>query len=77
MTDAPKSAGNCGSCRFWSQWLSTTGDCMAYPYKRREAMMRWDTATQGPFDAAWPAKSAHDTQADDSCDQFELSTARG
>lgn len=61
----------CANCRWWSQWLSTTGDCMEYVMKRREALMRsLDTEA---FNREWPARSAHDTQADDTCDQFEVS----
>ena len=59
----------CAGCRFWSRWLATTGDCMAYAYKRRDALIASDDPEA--FARDWPQRPARDTQADDTCEQWE------
>ncbi len=68
--DVPPAWRYCKGCRFWSQWLPTTGDCMAYASKRQDAWLASDDMEA--FAREWPPRPAADTQAHDTCDQWEL-----
>jgi hypothetical protein len=56
---------HCETCTFWSQWLSTTGDCMHYALARRDALIVAEDMEAYRRD--WPQRPALDTQASDTC----------
>lgn len=66
-------ARSCRTCRHWSQWLASTGDCLAYLVKRREALILAEDVDD--FRTRWPERCARDTRADDVCDDFEAEPA--
>ena len=66
ISERPGEGLTCDRCTYWSRWLERTGDCMAYAYKRRIAMLAGDWNLE-----AWPQRSAHCTSATMGCEHFE------
>lgn len=58
----------CSGCGYWSQWLPSLGDCMAYAEKRQEAMIAAED--MAAFRAEWPAMPARETDPGETCADF-------
>lgn len=59
----------CGTCRYWSRWLPSTGDCLYYALLRRQAIIDGRPAV--------PPKAARTSSDLEVCDGWEAREGRG
>jgi len=66
VTVDAQSPRRCRNCRFWSQWLESTGDCLEYAHRRREQLL-----ARVALREVLPAKPARCTDENDTCEKWQ------